>query len=94
MTSICSQHQHIDPDCAACNADIRDLLPDYDKKHAEALAAGLHDCECGFQYYKTVSFCPLCSRNLPGVCPGHEKYNHNCIRCRKGHPHVVQEHDD
>lgn len=84
MSGICSRHQGHDPDCDLCCADIRDLLPDYDAKHAEAAAAGLHACKCGFEYYKTVSFCPLCSRNLPGVCPVHERYDHGCLGCRRG----------
>lgn len=84
MSGICSAHQHYEPSCELCNTDVREVLPDYDRKKAEAEAAGEHDCECGFTYYKTTSFCPKCSRNLPGVCPGHEKYNHDCIRCRRG----------
>ena len=61
MAGVCSRHMDTcDPDCPACNTTIRELLPDYDKKHAEALAAGQHTCICGFTYYFTTNLCPLC----------------------------------
>lgn len=61
MAKICSMHQRFDPSCKLCNTDVRDLLPDYDRKMAEAKAAGTHVCEeCEFHYYKTVDLCPLC----------------------------------
>jgi len=84
VSGICSQHQGYEPSCDLCNTDIREFLPDYDKKHAEAEAAGLHKCDCGFEHYRTISFCPMCSRNLPGVCTEHEKYKHACFQCRRG----------
>lgn len=41
--------------------DLRRMLPDYDRKLAEAEAAGEHTCEgCGFVFYKTVMNCPRC----------------------------------
>jgi len=86
MSGICSAHREYDPDCDLCNVDPREFLGGevYDRRHAEALEAGLHKCPCGFEHYRTVSFCPLCSRNLPGVCPAHEKYKHSCLGCRRG----------
>ncbi|KKL72493.1 hypothetical protein LCGC14_2084390 [marine sediment metagenome] len=67
MASICSKHQEADPDCDICKADIRDLLPNYDRKSAEAKAAGSIRCsKCDFEYYLTTHDCPLC---------GH-RYNH------------------
>ncbi len=84
--SICSRHQVPDPDCDLCAVDAREAIgPElYDRKQAEAEEAGLHRCACGFEYYGTVSFCPRCSRNLPGVCPAHEFYRHSCLGCRRG----------
>ena len=35
-------------------------FPDWDKKAAEAEAAGLTTCKCGFEYYLTTDICPLC----------------------------------
>jgi len=84
VSGICSRHRDHDPGCPMCCADIRDVFPDYDEKVAEAEAAGLHLCACGFEHYRTVSFCPRCSRNLPGVCPAHEFYDHGCLACRRG----------
>ncbi len=64
--SICSKHQKYDKDCKLCNTDIRELLPDFDKKLAEAKAAGEHTCEkCGFVYYLTVDYCPSCDTQAP-----------------------------
>lgn len=62
MAGICSRHVDAEPGCELCAIDIRDVLPDYDKKLAEAKAAGEHKCECGFTYFKTTDTCPLCSR--------------------------------
>jgi len=60
--SMCSIHQTPDPECDICKTDVRDALPDYDKKHAEAVKAGLYICKnCKFEYYKTTDTCPLCS---------------------------------
>lgn len=59
---ICSAHRRKDPNCEMCKLDIREVFPDYEKKHAEAIAAGLHKCtNCNFEYYKTTDMCPLCS---------------------------------
>lgn len=84
MSGICSRHQDHDPNCPLCCADIRDVIPDYDEKAVEAAATGSHTCECGFEFFKVVSFCPRCSRNLPGVCLVHEKFDHACLGCRRG----------
>jgi hypothetical protein len=62
MTGICSKHQTPASDCVLCNTDIRDVLPDYDKKIAEAEAAGRHTCVCGFEYFLTTDACPRCGR--------------------------------
>lgn len=58
--SLCSAHQDPVPGCRQCEANPRDIFPDWDKKIAEAEAAGRHTCECGFVYFKTVDACPLC----------------------------------
>ncbi len=58
--SICGIHSKPEPNCPRCQTDIRDVIPDYDQKLAEAKAAGEHTCRCGFVYYKTIAFCPLC----------------------------------
>lgn len=88
VSGICSRHQGHDPECDLCAIDPREALGGerYDEKAAEAEAAGLHRCECGFEYYRTVSFCPKCHRNLPGAeqCPVHEFYDHGCLGCRRG----------
>lgn len=63
MAGICSAHQGYEPNCRLCNLTPRDLFPDWDEKLAEAKAAGEHTCEgCGFVYYKTAEFCPLCEK--------------------------------
>jgi len=58
--SICSRHQKYQADCKLCNANPRDLFPDWDKKVAEAEAAGLYTCVCGYEYYLTTDSCPFC----------------------------------
>ena len=66
MAGICSRHQGNDPDCAACQAEPRDLFPDWDEKLAEAEAAGrIHCPECGYEFYLTTRDCPLCGEGLP-----------------------------
>lgn len=63
--SICSQHVEKEPNCAACNANVRDLFPDglYDKIIEESEAAGTTTCaRCSFEYYLTVDSCPLCNK--------------------------------
>jgi len=66
--SICSQHREPDAACSLCQADIRDLLPDFDRKVAEAEAAGQQTCAaCGFVYYRTTWECPLCGFGRAGV---------------------------
>ena len=66
MSGICSAHQDNDPNCATCQATMKDLFPDWDKKVAEAIKAGRFQCICNFVYYLTTASCPLCSRVLEG----------------------------
>lgn len=85
MSGICSAHMgYHQLGCEQCAARVEDLLPGYEEKRREAEEAGLHACPCGFEHYRTVSFCPRCHRNLPGVCPEHERYEHSCLACRRG----------
>jgi hypothetical protein len=59
--SICSAHQKPDPNCRLCQLHPRDLFPDWDKKVAEAEAAGTIKCrKCGFEFYLTTDICPKC----------------------------------
>ena len=61
MASICSRHFEYDSECRLCHIDVRDVLPDYERKLAEAEAAGTEECVgCGFAYYRTIDSCPLC----------------------------------
>jgi hypothetical protein len=62
MAGLCSAHRDKVPGCAACEATIYDLLPNYDRLIAEAEVAGRHTCECGFVYFKTTYMCPKCYR--------------------------------
>ena len=48
------------PGCLACNA-----LPPGWKAPPED-PADIHECLCGFEYYKTVAACPLCERPREG----------------------------
>lgn len=58
--SLCSAHPYHVENCAACNASTEDI-DGWEEAEAEAKAAGLHTCKCGFEYYKTVDSCPLCN---------------------------------
>ncbi len=65
MSGICSiHHPQLGPvkGCGACHATLEDLLGAsvVAQMQAEAEAAGLFTCDCGFEYYKTVDACPLC----------------------------------
>jgi hypothetical protein len=63
MAGICSAHggEEAVEGCAACHATPRDLFPnDWDRMVAEAEAAGLAVCECGFEFYLTTTVCPRC----------------------------------
>lgn len=61
MSGICSRHYWHDPNCNMCTADIRDVLPDYDRKVHEAELAGIVTCgACSFKFYRTVDSCPKC----------------------------------
>jgi hypothetical protein len=68
MAGICSAHH---PDmgpvegCAACHATPHDLFPDWDEAVARAEAAGTAVCACGFEFYRTVDFCPKCGAEAP-----------------------------
>jgi len=64
MSGLCSIHGgRTVATCRACNADPRKVLPDWDKKCAEAEAAGTHRCTgCGFVFYLTTNDCPKCGR--------------------------------
>lgn len=77
MANICSvHHPSLGPveGCEACNTDVMDFLRDQfggdpHKQFLDAEYAGLHKCECGFEYYNTVNFCPLCYKERQMVCP-------------------------
>ena len=57
--------------CAACHATIEDLFgaSEVALMRAEAEEAGLFDCDCGFEYYKTVDSCPLCGKERKIIIP-------------------------
>ncbi len=63
MAGICSAHMHLEEGCWLCSLAIEDVIPNWRELHAQAEAAGLHDCEgCNFRYYKTVDLCPKCNK--------------------------------
>lgn len=67
MSGICSIHQSRPgpvEGCIPCHSTMEDLLGETTVAimRAEAEAAGLFTCDCGFEYYKTVSACPLCRK--------------------------------
>jgi hypothetical protein len=76
MSGICSAHATSDPkahpECAACQATMYDIFPDWDEAVKRAEAAGKFQCVCGFVYYLTTNMCPLCCRVLKG-----QKYDRN-----------------
>jgi len=57
--------------CAACHASLEDLfgVSEVARMRAEAEAAGLFTCDCGFEYYKTVDACPLCEKERKIIIP-------------------------
>lgn len=66
--SMCSRHQTYVEDCDLCQPHPRDLFPDWDKKVAEAKAAGEIACtKCDFKYYRTTDSCPLCGAKRLGT---------------------------
>ena len=74
MTGICSiHHPSLGPveGCANCHATLGDLLGETTVAimRAEAKAAGLFTCDCGFEYYKTVDACPLCDLERKIILP-------------------------
>jgi hypothetical protein len=61
MAGICSRHPHFESGCRLCATTLRDALPGFDRKLAEAKAAGEHTCAaCGFTFFKTIDVCPMC----------------------------------
>ena len=74
MSGICSIHHPslgaVDG-CGMCHATVGDLLGEsvYAEMRAEADAAGLFTCDCGFEYYKTVDACPLCEKERKIIIP-------------------------
>lgn len=65
MAGMCSRHQDNDPNCPTCQLKPEDVLPDYEKKLAEAEAAGRVICpECDYEFYLTTHDCPLCGETL------------------------------
>jgi len=54
-----------------CAATMADLFgeSEYARMRAEADAAGLFTCDCGFEYYKTVDSCPLCHLERKIILP-------------------------
>lgn len=68
MSGICSAHQHHEPGCPRCEADVRDLIPGYDRLVDEAERAGTRVCSvgtCRFVFYRTTDLCPLCGARQP-----------------------------
>ena len=65
MSGICSRHKKHNPNCNLCNAIPQDILPDYNKKVADAEAAGTHMCtKCSYVFYLTVNYCPQCNKKI------------------------------
>jgi hypothetical protein len=62
MSGICSQHRDYHPECRLCNVTLKDD-PELNEARLRAIDAGLHKCECGFEYYMTVLACPLCGKD-------------------------------
>jgi len=74
MSGICSAHHpSLGPveGCDLCHSTIEDLLGESTVAimRAEAEAAGLFTCDCGFEYYKTVDACPLCDKERKIILP-------------------------
>ena len=74
MSGICSVHPpQLGPveGCVACHSTMGDLLGEsvYAQMRAEAEAAGLFTCDCGFEYYKTTDSCPLCEKERKIILP-------------------------
>lgn len=74
MSGICSAHHpSLGPveGCDLCHASIEDLfgVDTVIQMRAEAEAAGLFTCDCGFEYYKTVDACPLCAKERKIIIP-------------------------
>lgn len=62
MAGICSRHQGYVVGCVQCEADPRDMFPNWDDMIAAAEAAGRYTCHnCKFVYFKTTDTCPSCS---------------------------------
>ena len=76
MAGVCSRHhpsEGVIEGCVACNTGVPELLgiseAEYAYMQAEAEDAGLFECECGFEYYKTTDSCPLCSAERKIIIP-------------------------
>lgn len=74
MTGICGIHhpsQGPVEGCVACHSTIEDLFgkTEVALMRAEAEAAGLFTCDCGFEYYKTTDSCPLCEKERKIILP-------------------------
>lgn len=67
--SICSIHQKYNKDCKLCNISTEDI-PGWNEKVAQAKKAGTFMCECGFEYYLTIDYCPLCGKSMRPVGQG------------------------
>lgn len=67
--SICSQHRTAVKGCRSCELEPRDVLPGFDVTQADADAAGLFTCKCGFAYYKLVNECPCCGTRFDPTKP-------------------------
>jgi len=65
VSGLCGRHPGPDPEpgCRLCNASPTDIFPDWERKVAEAIAAGRHRCRgCSFTFYLTTDACPKCGR--------------------------------
>lgn len=55
-----------DPCARLTRAALVRMFPDWERKVAEAEAAGTETCSaCGFTYYRTTTCCPLCNGRGP-----------------------------
>ena len=73
MAGLCSAHLPHETllNCPACQATMESIFPGWKQALERAEAAGLHECTCGFSYYKTVRVCPRCSSPREGALSIH-----------------------
>lgn len=68
MAGICSKHMGSEPveGCALCHTTPEDIFGKESWQAAvkRAEEAGLHECVCGFRYYRTTDSCPKCEEPL------------------------------